>query len=183
MYLVQVYDIAEALWRSLDQWDGKQDAYQDELNRLFLERGIGWQLRKPDGIVYRGDAAFAAVTKQVTDVLFETGRKTAATEVKEALADISRKPPDVTGAIQHSIAALECVARDVCGKPNATLGQLSADLNLPKPLDEAVIKLWGFASNNARHLKEGTIIADEQAELVVTVACAACIFLVKRLQR
>ena len=42
-------------------------------------------------------------------------------EIHEALKDISRRPtPDRTGAIQHSIAAMECTAREVAGEPNLT---------------------------------------------------------------
>jgi hypothetical protein len=113
--------------------------------------------------------------------LKETGRTTAASEVHEALRDISRRPnPDRTGAIQHAIAALECTARSVTGDPNATLGSLVSKLNLPKPLDVAVEKLWGFASDRARHLREGKSVSDDEAELVVSVACAVCAFLAKR---
>jgi hypothetical protein len=175
-----VYDIAEALWRSLYPGDPKRSQFQDELNRFFRERGIGWELKDPEGIVYRGSEAFTAVTKQAVQVLAATGRTTASTEIHEALTDISRKPPDVTGAMQHAIAALECVARDVTGDANATLGALLPKLDLPKPLDTAVEKLWGFASNHARHVREGNILDDRQAELAVTVACAVCSFLADR---
>jgi hypothetical protein len=89
---------------------------------------------------------------------------------------------DRTGAIQHAIAALECTARDITGEPNATLGTLIAKLNLPKPLDMAVEKLWGFSSDRARHLREGKSVDDDEAELVVSVACAVCAFLSKRAQ-
>jgi hypothetical protein len=82
--------------------------------------------------------------------------------------------------MQLAIAALECTARDVTGDANATLGVLLPRLNLPKPLDTGLEKLWAFASNHARHVKEGNIIADEQAEMTVTIACAVCIFLTKR---
>ena len=57
--------------------------------------------------------------------------------------DLSRRPnPDITGAIQHAMAALECIARTVCGDGSSTLGALlkrNPDL-IPKPLNEAVEK-------------------------------------------
>ena len=110
------------------------------------------------------------------DVLTASGRSKAAGEIREALRDISRRPiPDITGAIQHAGAALECTARDVLDDQSPTLGQL-----VKKPLDAAVEKLWGFASDNARHVSEGKEIDDAQAELFVSVACAVCIFLSKR---
>jgi hypothetical protein len=44
----------------------------------------------------------------------------------------------------------------------------------------AVEKLWGFASDRARHLREGKNVSGDEAELVVSVACAVCAFLGKR---
>ena len=86
----------------------------------------------------------------------------------------------MTGAIQHAIAALECTARDVTGEPNLTLGRLVPRLGLAPPLDSAVEKLWGYASDRARHIREGQAVTTEEAELVVSVACAVCSFLSRR---
>lgn len=175
----KVYDIAEALWRSLQ--DESQDAFQQRINKLFFERGIGWEIRAPDGIIFRGGEAFGKVTSDASAVLYASGRSVAANEIHEALRDISRRPtPDITGAIQHAVAALECTARDVVGERGATLGALLPKLALPKPLDSAVEKLWGFASDRARHLREGETVGNEEAELVVSVACAVCTFLAQR---
>jgi hypothetical protein len=180
----KVYDIAEALWRSLEYETENQQLYMDELNRLFRERGIGWELKDADGIVFRGGETFAAATSEAAQLLQDAGQKTAANEIHEALRDISRRPaPDRTGAIQHAMAALECTAREIAGEPGATLGQLISKLDLPKPLNIATEKLWGFASNHARHLHEGGSAADDEAELVVSVSCAVCAFLVKRAAR
>lgn len=177
----KVYDVAEALWRSLEYQEENQNIFQRELNRFLREKGIGWELKDPDGILFRGGETFAAATRGAAKALRESGRSVAANELHEALRDISRRPiPDRTGAIQHAIAALECTARDVTGQPNATLGALLPKLDLPKPLDTAVEKLWGFASERARHLREGEAVDDHEAELIVSVACAISIFLVKQ---
>ena len=77
------------------------------------------------------------------------------------------------------MAALECVARDVTGQ-SGTLGQIVQSLALPRPLDTAIEKLWGFASNRARHVHEGEAITDDEAELAVSVACVVSAFLAKR---
>jgi hypothetical protein len=175
----KVYDIAERLHRNLHYQEA--DQFRDELNRFFREKGIGWELKDHEGIVFRGSAPFTAATANAVEALEATGRTNAATEVREALRDISRRPePDRTGAIQHSIAALECVARDIANEPRLTLGRLVPRLGLPRPLDEAVEKLWGFASDRARHIREGQQLTDDEAELVVSVACAVSIFLVRR---
>jgi hypothetical protein len=177
----KVYDIAEAMHAALAPYDWQRaEAFQDRLNQFFRENGIGWQMA--DGrIVYRGSEAFTETTREAAAVLRQTGRSAAANEIHEALADISRRPtPDVTGAIQHSIAALECAARDVTGQPSLTLGRLVPRLALTPPLDTAVEKLWGYASDRARHIREGQAVTSEEAELVVSVACAVCTFLSKR---
>lgn len=176
-----VYDIAEGLYSAAAQrFPERAERFRDKLNQYFRENGIGWQMA--DGqVVYRGSESFAETTHEASRVLSETGRSAAANEIHEALADISRRPvPDVTGAIQHAIAALECTARDVTGEPNLTLGRLVPRLGLSRPLDSAVEKLWGYASERARHIREGQVVPSEEAELIVSVACAVCTFLARR---
>lgn len=177
----KVYDIAEAFHAAFAaSYPDRAEAFQDRLNQFFRENGIGWQMT--DGrIVYRGSEAFAETTHEAGEVLTQTGRTAAANEIHEALQDISRRPePDVTGAIQHAIAALECTAREVTCEPNLTLGRLVPSLGLPPPLDTAVEKLWGYASDRARHIREGQAVTTEEAELVVSVACSVCTFLSRR---
>ena len=132
-------------------------------------------------VLYRGSETFTKITKQANEILEENDHVSSAREIREALQDISRRPePDVTGAIQHVMAALECTAREVSGKPKLTLGSLVRHLNLPQPLDTAVEKTWGYASGRARHIQEGQSVSSEEAELVVALACSLCTFLAKR---
>lgn len=177
----KVYDVAEALWRSFEYRPDEQARFEEDLNRVFREKGIGWQLKDPDGIVFRGDPSFAIATEHAVDAFAQTGRYTAAGEIREALKDISRRPdPDRTGAIQHSMAALECVARDLTNSPNLNLGQIINGLALTPPLGDAVHKLWGYASQNGRHVQEGRDASAAEAELVVSVACSLAVFLLRR---
>lgn len=177
----KVYDVAEALWRNFEYRPDEQRRFEDDLNRVFREKGIGWELKDPDGIVFRGDPTFAIATEQAVDAFAQSGRYTAAGEVREALKDISRRPdPDRTGAIQHSMAALECVARDMTNTPNQNLGQIINSLALTPPLGDAVHKLWGYASQNGRHVQEGRDATAAEAELVVSVACSLAVFLLRR---
>ena len=106
----RVYDIAESFHDRLAGADwSKGRAFQDRLNELCREHGIGWEMR--DGrFVARGSEAFAQSLSAASEVMRASGRTTAAGEMHEALMDISRRPAaDVTGAIQHAMAALECV--------------------------------------------------------------------------
>ena len=155
--------------------------FESELNRLFRRRGIGWQLR--DFLIeYRGDEGVAAALDAAPRLLVETGRQTAATVLHEALKDLARRPSaEVTGAVQHAMAALECVARDK-GATKETLGELirRGRVQLPPPLDQAVAMIWGFASNNGRHLTEGRPPTFAEAELIVGLCAVLSMYLARK---
>src|SRR5713101_6388135 len=92
----KVYDIIEALYARLSEEDrqyGTENAqhFADDMNAVFEEDGIGWQL--VDGeIVTRGSEAFEAAVREAPAVLHDTGRPTAAGHLHEALQDLSRRP-------------------------------------------------------------------------------------------
>lgn len=177
----KVYDIAEALYARIRICGASVTAnFARRLNEFLVENGIGWELR--DGkIVHKGSQTFVKSTQDAPRILEESGFQRAANEMKEALGDISRRPvPDTTGAIQHSMAALEATAREVTEQPQPTLGKLVGELSLPAPLDQAVHKLWGYASDRGRHAREHQIIDAAEAELIVSVAGSLCAFLAQR---
>ena len=178
----RVYDIAEAIHAALlPRSRDRADSFEEQLNDLFVEKGVGWQMSDGE-IVYRGSETFAETTRQADEALADIGYSAAAKEIREALHDISRRPePDATGAIHHAMSTLECTAREVTGKRNLTLGRLVQHLELTPPLDVAVEKLWGYASERGRHIREGQQVTTEEAELVVTLACSLCTFVVGRL--
>jgi hypothetical protein len=156
--------------------------FQHALNEFFVEEGIGWQVIDGE-IVTRGTEAFEASIQSAVDALASAGRTAARQEIHEALTDLSRRPdPDLTGAVQHAMAALECVARDVCGDQHATLGEIIKRYpgTIPKPLDDAVSKAWGFASETARHVREGQKLARKEVELIVGLAATVTTTLVAK---
>jgi len=53
---------------------------------------------------------------------------------------------------------------------------------VPSPLDQAVSKMWGYASEQGRHLREGQEPAYLEAELVVEVTSALTSYLGKKLR-
>ncbi|OJA64484.1 hypothetical protein BGV68_01360 [Burkholderia ubonensis] len=78
------------------------------------------------------------------------------------------------------MASLECIAREVAGS-TATLGDVikaHRDL-MPRPLDVAVEKIWGFTSERGRHLIEGREPTAEEAELIVGLAATIGAYLAK----
>jgi hypothetical protein len=162
----------------------REAEFAERLNALFEDLGIGWQTI--DGqIVTRGDQEFERVVAQAAFQIEAAGLRTAKTELEEARADLSRRPePDITGTVQHCMAALECVARVVSHDERATLGEIiqrhGADIGIPKPLDAAIDKMWGYASEMARHLREGRVPAREEAEFLLSVSASLVTYLLQR---
>lgn len=182
----RIYQIFEAIYEKLQNSDihttYSLDAAEFEcrLNEFFVENGIGWELQEGK-FIHRGADVFTRSTQEVPRILEENGFRNAANEIREALQDISRIPqPDITGSVQHVMAALEATAREVTGKSEPTLGSLISELNLRPPLDKATHKLWGYASDQARHGSEQRTIDRTEAELVVTIAGALCAFISQR---
>ena len=180
----RVYDIAESMHAKLAETNPMDseppDRFRLRLNEFFMEHGIGWELCNGQ-IIHRGSAVFAKSTREVPDILVKAGYSRAGNELNEALKDISRRPkPDITGAIQHTMAALEATAHEVTGQVNPTLGRLVPQLDLPRPLDQAVSKLWGYASERCRHIREQEDVDNSEAELTVSISGALCEFLIQR---
>lgn len=188
----EVYDVIEAVYEALqvpdDPFSKKaaqraDDRFANQINTFFVRNGVGWQLI--DGrIEVRGPESFEATVRPAVGRLEDAGLPTAAGQLHEALSDLARRPkPDITGAIQHSMAAAECVARVAAGDPKATLGEI-LDRHpglVPRPLDDGLKKMWGYASEMARHLREGREPAFEEAELAVITSAGVVTYLEKKL--
>lgn len=182
----KVYDFVEHLYSAMSDWQMQgepEDHFERKINEYFEHSGVGWRLDSGK-ITSRGSEVFEASVHAVIPVLQEVGLQTAEREIHEALSDLSRRPtPDLTGAIQHAMAALECVARKASGDPNPTLGKLLERHPglIPKPLDAAVEKAWGFASERGRHIREGEEPTRADAELIVGMAATVATFLSRKL--
>ena len=181
----RVYDIVEGIHASLDAFDDDQAAvFEREINHVFIEEGIGWQLA--DGNVQmRSDEAFEKTLADGIQALDSADMPTAAEELHEAIQDLSRRPkPDLSGALHHAMAALECVAREVVGNEKMGLGKIlqkHPDL-LPPPLNEAATKLWGYASVQGRHGSESRTLEWAEAQLVVGICAVLCSYLSQKFE-
>jgi hypothetical protein len=173
----EIYDICEAIGhKAVLKGDS---TFEKKLNVFFVKKGVGWKMEVGQ-ISIRGEEDYEDVTLKAQGVLETSGKTTAAIELKEAIQDLSRRPtPDITGAIQHSMAALECFARDILGAKK-TLGACIKDLHLPTPIDEAVEKMWGFASEQGRHVKEGRNPNFPEAILTVHFCAALIVYLTEK---
>jgi hypothetical protein len=178
------YDCVEWVYASLDRANNENDIHEfsDRINQFFRANGIGWQL--VDGkIIIRGDEQFEQTTKTAIDLASEMEKTTTVGEIKEAIHDLSKKPkPDLSGAMHHSMAALECLARDITGQPKLTLGKwIDANRDqFPSPVGDAVNQLWGYASNYGRHITEGNEPKFEEVELVVSLSATLCTYLMRK---
>ncbi len=178
-----VYDFCEDIadWLIKCRSDHEVAEFSRKLNDAFKKKGIGWQLI--DGkLETRGEEAFEGSVRSAIAITTEMAKPVAAKELHEALLDLSKRPdPDISGAIQHAMAALECVLRDVTDD-KATLGDLLKKNpgTLPPPLDIGVSKIWGYASENGRHLHENRPSTMEEAELIVGLSGALTTYLLKK---
>jgi len=176
----RIYDVIEGIYAAMQH--DREDEFERLVNSLFIEEGIGWQM--VDGLLQiRGDEAFEQVLHDAAEQLNKSGLATSTSELHEAIRDLSRRPePDLSGAIQHSMAGLECATREFCEDVKPTLGQLIKKYPglFPKPVGDAVAKLWGYASEQARHGRESRELAWEEAQLVVGVAAALCSYLTSK---
>jgi len=182
---IEVYEMAEMIYaNNTGVWRRHEDGrhtYQRDLNSLMDRIGIGWMMM--DGkFEARGSASFENTVHQAEAALNEAGNATAENELRQAMQDLSRRPDaDITGALQHAGAALECLARDICGDPKKTFGELVKaypDSFPEEPLRTALEKIWGYASNNGRHLKEGHVPSFNQAMLIVGQVASLANYLV-----
>lgn len=174
----QVYDFIEFCYAS-PHLPGKRE-FAFLLNEEFSKENIPYQFDREGEIVYKGSEAFEVAVATAESVLAATGRSTARDEIHKALKALSNRPvPDLTGAVQHAVAGLECVANDVCGESGETLGQIVKKHpdKFPAPLGEAVSKLYGFASQKGRHILEGAEPDLKEAELVVGIAATVATYL------
>ena len=174
----KVYDLIEAI--AEEAYD--LEKFESELNIYFIEEGVGWKLVNGK-LEARNPEALEQTILSATLNLHQAGSHTARGELHEALVDLSRRPEaDITGSIQHAMASLECVVRDVTGNPKKTLGELlKLYPNLvPTPLNQSIEKLWGFASEYGRHVREGRNPEFTEAQLVVGVCAAAVTYLISK---
>jgi hypothetical protein len=181
----EFYDIVETYAKHFANKNGLLDIFSEYINKGFAKFGIGWIL-KDCLIQTRGDEVFQYVTADAINNLEENGYSRANKELKEAFADLSRRPePDLTGTIHHSVGALESVAKDLCGEPKLTLGEIvkkHPDL-MPTPIVAAVEKLWGYSSDVARHIREDRNVLREEAQFVLGISASLISYLMEKNQK
>lgn len=175
-----VYDVAEVFYGSISSPTKKQE-YTSELNTYFQTNGYGWKFENGQ-VLFRGseveEQAFANAVQSLST------NRTAQSELRLALDDISRRPnADSTGTVQHALASFECFCRQKFGATTSTLGDIIQRnrSSFTPPLDQAIDKLWGFASNHGRHIQNGGGATFEEAEFVLNICASLVVYLSKTL--
>jgi hypothetical protein len=176
----RIYDIIESLASNF-----KSEQFEALVNSGFKKLGIGWQLN--DGIIQtRGDETFEKNLGIANDKLEQGRFVIAKKELKEAVIDLSKRPePDLRGTVQHAIGALESVAREITGDRKQTLGDIiknHSDL-VPKPLDDSISKMWGYASEFARHVREDRDVRRKEAQLILGISSTIIIYLIEGIEK
>ncbi|MBQ6729368.1 MAG: hypothetical protein IJQ83_04470 [Bacteroidales bacterium] len=176
----RVYEIIEVAYEEIVKEEYREE-FENNINEFFIEYGIGWRMENGE-LLIRGNETFEKDISETSSTLKDAGLNTSAEEIRQAILDLSRIPePDITGAVQHSGAALECVAREVVGSKE-TLGALikAHPEIVPSPINEVVSKLFGYASEKGRHLREGILPSFDEAELIVRLSASLCSYLCKK---
>ena len=178
-----IYDLIEKLPSYLKRYHNHGDViFAEHINQGFVRLNIGWQLK--NGIVQlRGDDGFEATFHKAVDTLEEKGFERAKNEIKEALNDLAKRPiPDTHGSVRHSIGALESVAREIEYKHKKTLGGILRENRelFPAPLGDALGQIWGFCSDNARHVREDREVERPEAMLILGLSSSLITYLIDK---
>lgn len=177
----EVYDLLEILHREISS-HGEQagETFSRAMNAYFLRKGIGWFLNG-NSLEARMEEPAAEALSDAVRTLEGSAMANAVTEFREAKHDLARRPePDLSGAVQHAMAGLEATARKLTGHGSSlgTLLQRKPPI-FPAPLSKALEAIWGYASDKARHGREGNTLELREVEFIVGLAATAAAYLMR----
>ena len=172
----EVYKFAEFFCLRMKSKD-----FEANCNRIFQEQGSAYKF-----INY-------CIIMNIKDIEAESLHNSLITPYKEvnehmdkAIKFLSEKTnPDYHNCLKEAISAIEALVRIITDKPDGTLGALvqNANLNLHKSIQEAIKKVYGFASDEGgiRHSqKSGSKSISYDEALFITVFCSSLInFIIK----
>lgn len=189
----RVYDITEGVHAYLARQDHKVSGlgaegfpkapvFERDINTYFIKTGIGWQFLNGQ-LVTRGNETFENTVKSAIVALEGDKKPTAVAHVQFAITALSARPTaNTSGAVSHATSAVECVLGEIStGKKKGLSDYLQENPGLFHPaLKEGLGKVYAYASDVARHGKEGTEPAPEDAEFVVSTCAAVCTLLTRK---
>ena len=182
----QFYDICEVLWQSLKY---KRDNLSEEINTLFREEHLGFELR--DGKVEKiGSGFIDARIEEARYLLKEPEFKGADKHFEKAMKALNARPnPDVENCVKDAVSAIESVGRIIVNDEKALLSDIIKEMaknkTIPKPLDEAIQKIYAYRGDQpgvAHGLVGTSKVTIDEAEFVLAMSAAIIIYLVKKRQ-
>jgi len=182
----QFYDICEVLWQGLEN-KREKDSLSDEINTLFREEHLGFELR--NGKVDKVGCGFIdARVEETRYLLKEPEFKGADKHFEKALKALNIRPdPDVENCIKEAVCAIESVGRIIINNDKALLSDIVKTMAkneiIPKPLDEAIQKVYAYRGDQpgvAHGLVGLSKVTVDEAEFVLAMSAAIIIYLVKK---
>jgi hypothetical protein len=184
-----IYDIIEGLYKRVYENEtirylesGSLSVFNENVNKALIEENIGWQLVRGK-IITRGDEAFEGAVKTAITALKEHAKPTSAGHMQSAIIALSVRPlPNTSGAVAHATSAVECVLGEITGQAMTLEKYLDKHSAVFHPaLKKGLDGIYGYASDQgARHGKEGTEPALEEAAFVVATCAAICTLLIRK---
>jgi hypothetical protein len=136
----RVYDLVVRLWPEFLHV-GFHEVYREEVNRVFAAHGVAWDLGD-DGRLHR--VLPGAVQAQINRAFMELREPqyAAALALFEAAREAyDHRPQRLRDACSNIFDAMESVAKQKHGMPNATFGKVVADTRQRRALSEDIIRL------------------------------------------
>ena len=197
----KVYDVCEGIYSALErsdvEWVGTANGsrflrsvdelkgeFQDKVNALFRELGIGYEMR--NGRLERRTTALVDLKiVQARELLLSDPRFSGPCEQFErAINCWSLRPrQDSVNAIKEAVGALEGIARIVSGLQQETLGKIVDRFfkNKAHPaICELIDKIWGYSSSQGgiRHGQVAPLsVGEEEADLLLGVTASLILYI------
>jgi len=184
----QFYDICEVIWANpYSQYSRHQEEFTEQLNALFREEQLGFEVR--EGKVEKiGSGFIDAKVKEARYLLKEPEFKGADEHFEKAIKALNARPnPDVENCIKDAVAAIESVGRIIVGDEKALLDDIIKDMAkkgiIPKPLDQTIQKIYAYRGDQpgvAHGLVGASKVTVDEAEFVLAMSAAMIIYLVNK---
>jgi hypothetical protein len=180
----EIYNLIERMYVEAQKGQHSQDKqFEDDINRLFGEEGIGWKLRGgklertlPEAALEQVDAAF----KELGNPRFAP----ALAQIIAAYKAYNARPQRGLDVCSNAFDGWESVAKEVFGLPTATLGDVLKEARSRKSFASETIttleKLSTLAHNHFRHgMTEPFALGPSEVDFVYMTCLAGILLFVR----
>lgn len=182
----EIYNLIEALWQEIEHEQGAAQAmlFQKELNEVFGEESIGWQMDMTGTLQRILPAAASVPIEEIFRELQSARFAPAFQQVVSARAAYNARPRRDLDVCMNIFDALESVAKEVFSMPTATFGDVlkKARRAFSSETISTLEKLYALASSHFRHGRTEPFALSPPETDFVYVTCLAGIMLFVRLK-